>query len=442
MQYFGTDGIRGVVGQKLTLDLAARVGAAYGRALLELYPGGSILIGRDTRASGAALEEAISTSLASLGFAVVCAGVLTTPAHSFLTKSGDFVGGVMITASHNPASHNGIKLCDRDGKKYSIDFLENVESMLYEDVPASHCRIKRNVVYDTSLGQKWIDFVLDQLGQPDLGEYKVALDLANGAGFDLIPRGFGATGATVLAYNTESDGANINNNCGSLYVDRFVDTVLGCGADIGFSFDGDADRIMVVDRYGTIVDGTDLMYIFGRYYAERGMLVKDAVVSTIITNMGLESSLARYGINLRRTAVGGQHVQREMDAGGYVVGGEENGHMMLADIGEGSDGMCIGLYLLKIMREKNCDLRDLLADLVRTHAAKSDLNVTEEQKRLVGEGHIDDFVREQEARLGDAGRIIVRTSGTECVVRVLVEGEDQPLLEKICAAISDHVLGL
>ncbi len=440
MQYFGTDGIRGVVGEKLTEDLARRIGVAYGRALWDAGTKGKILLGRDTRSSGKMLCEAVCCGLNKMGFDVVDAGIITTPAHNYLTNAGDFVGGVMITASHNPASHNGIKLCDQHGKKYSIEFLENVERYLSgaDDFAAE----RRGVVSaSVDLGLDWVDFILKSLDYPDLRGLRVALDLANGAGFALVPEGFRRAGAEVIVCNGESDGVNINSNCGSVNVDKFVPVVLHNRADVGFSFDGDADRIMAVDRHGRIIDGTDIMYILGMYYAEKGKLVGDTVVSTIITNQGLENSLVRNGLRLSRTAVGGQYVQREMDSRGFVIGGEENGHMMLADIGEGSDGMCIGLYLLKIMREKNCDLGDLLAGLVRTNVAKSDLTVTEAQKQKVNDGAAADFVDEQQKRL-NGGRIIVRTSGTECVVRVLVEGQDQALLDQICSDIVDFILAL
>lgn len=441
MQYFGTDGIRGVVGEKLTATLAQRIGKAYGQALLDAGEKGKILIGRDTRTSGKMLFDAVSGGLNKMGFDVVDAGIITTPAHNYLTRAGEFVGGVMITASHNPATHNGIKLCDQHGKKCSIEFLENVERRLEQadDLSAEECG-KISVFAD--LGLDWVDFILKSLDYPDLSGLRVALDLANGAGYELIPEGYRRAGADVVVCNAESDGVNINNNCGSVNVDKFVPVVLENRADVGFSFDGDADRIMAVDRYGRIIDGTDMMYILGMYYAEKGKLVGDTVVSTIITNQGLENSLNRHGLKLSRTAVGGQYVQREMDSKGFCVGGEENGHMMLADIGEGSDGMCVGLYLLKIMREKNCDLGDLLKGLIRTNVAKSDLTVTETQKQKVNDGAVRDFVAKQHALLGTDGRIIVRTSGTECVVRVLVEGQNQPLLDQICGDITDFILAL
>lgn len=451
MKYFGTDGIRGIVGEKLTPELAQAVGYAYGMALND-YLGGlpvkkerfrrNILIGRDTRSSGQMLAAAVCAGLKLAGFNVIDAGIITTPAHNYETKVGDFVGGVMITASHNPAEHNGIKLCADSGKKHSLAFLESVEEYIDKGIPAKiNTEILGTYAVDFSIGLDWIGFILRSLGNPDLSGFTVALDLANGAGYELIPEGFRRAGAKVLTFNTECDGKNINNGCGSVYVDRFTNKVVESGADIGFSFDGDADRIMVVDRTGRVVDGADLMYIFGVYYSENGKLNNGAIVTTPITNLGMEYSLNKKSIEVKRTQkVGGQYVQALMEDGGYLIGGEENGHMLLNDIGEGSDGMCVGLYLLKIMRESGCDLCDLLSDMERTKTAQSNVDVSEEQKQKYVAGALSQLEAEQAARLKHCdGRIIVRPSGTECVIRVLVEGEEQLLLDEICGILVDAI---
>jgi len=451
MKYFGTDGIRGVWGETLFEEFAKIVGYAYGLALREdrdisvVFQNSDtrpcLLVGRDTRMSGPEIASAIMSGAILAGFDVLDAGVITTPAHNYLTKSGNFVGGVMITASHNPTTHNGIKLCNFEGKKYSLDFLQKVEEYIDVGIPSkpSQSNLGRRFT-DFTLGERWIDFILSKLGNPDFSGITVALDLANGAGFSLIPEAFSRTGATVLSFNTESDGRNINNCCGSLNVDRFASIVVKCGADIGFSFDGDADRIVVVDSLGRVVDGADLMYIFGVYYAKLGKLTKNAVVSTPITNLGLEASLKTRGIMLVRTQeVGGQYIHSLMDKNGYVIGGEENGHMLLGDIGEGSDGMCIGLYLIKILREEKCKLSDLLVGFCRTKTAQNNIAVTLTQKQKVSQGILAPILTEQSLKLGDSGRIIVRPSGTECVIRVLVEGENRELLDEICKTISDYI---
>ena len=454
MRYFGTDGIRGIFGKSLTPELAKTVGYAYGMALND-YLGSlptkkeqfrrNILVGRDTRSSGQVLAEAVSTGLIQAGFNVVDAGIITTPAHNYETKVGDFVGGVMITASHNPAEHNGIKLCTDSGRKHSLSFLESVEEYIDKGIPAqSDNKVLGTFAYDYSIGPDWIDFILRSLGNPDLSRFTVALDLANGAGYELIPEGFRRAGANVLTFNTECDGKNINNGCGSVNVDRFASKVVESRADVGFSFDGDADRIMVIDRTGRVVDGADLMYIFGVYYSESGKLTNGAIVTTPITNLGMENSLNKKNIEVKRTQkVGGQYVQALMEDGGYMIGGEENGHMLLNDIGEGSDGMCIGLYLLKIMKEFECDLCDLLVDLERTQTAQRNLAVTEVQKQKYMTGCLEQLEVEQTARLQHCGgRIIVRPSGTESVIRVLVEGENQALLDEICGILATAITKL
>ena len=441
MKLFGTDGIRGIVGEKLTEELAYRIGRAYGLVLASSGKRCSVLLGRDTRVSGQTLMENVARGLNSARVDVVIAGILPTPAHTYLSKIYGVDGGVMITASHNPPEHNGLKFCDGEGNKLSQETQMKIEELALA-MPvgvAYNADFGGKTMIDLTLVDSWKEYILDSLGNPDFSGIKVALDMANGAGFEIIPEVFRKTGATVLPFFTESDGKNINRDCGSVNVDKFVKTCLDNNADIGFSFDGDADRIMVVARNGQIVDGTDLMYIFGRYYAQKGKLVGDTVVSTIVTNSGLDRSLGKYGINLVRTQVGGQYVQREMTEHGYVIGGEENGHMLLGDIGEGSDGMCIGLYLLKIMKEQNADVLDLLQDLERAKIAKSDLHVTEAQKKAVENGALEQTVHEMESRLGNRGRIVLRTSGTESVVRILVEGEEQPLLDEINLILSNKV---
>lgn len=444
MQLFGTDGIRGVVGEKLTKELAYNIGRAYGIAIRDEAKHKRILLGRDTRTSGEMLATAVSEGLNSVGFDVVSAGILPTPAHNYLSKTLAVDGGVMITASHNPPEHNGIKFCGIDGGKLPENLQQKIEDITLEIDKYKDITVARlgQAITDTRLPNLWVEYILSTLWHPDFSGIKVALDTANGAGYEVIPETFRRTGAEVLVFYNESTGKNINRDCGSTNVDKFAKICLKNNADIGFSFDGDADRIMVVAKDGRIIDGTDLMFIFGKYYAQNDKLVGNTVVSTIITNSGLESSLGALGINFVRTKVGGQYIQREMQEHGYVIGGEENGHLMLGDIGEGSDGMCVGLYLLKIMQKCKCDVLSLLEGLERAKIAKSDLHVTESQKSAVDNGALDSLTNELSGVLGDNGRIIVRTSGTETVVRVLVEGKDQDMLDAINKIIDYKIASL
>lgn len=452
MKYFGTDGIRGIWGETLSAEFAEKVGFAYGIALKNQANSGAVIqnscrrviVGRDTRASGSTIETAICRGLTQAGFDVVCAGILPTPALSFSAKSGDFVGGVMITASHNPSNHNGIKLCNSAGKKHLPDFLETVEKFIETGRTADFVADRIGTIsHENDIGVRWVEFVLRSQNFPNFAGLKVALDLANGAGYELIPLAFRRAGAEVLAFNTENDGKNINNDCGSTHLNRFLRSVVEVGADVGFAFDGDADRIIAVTRTGQVVDGTDLMYIFGKYYAEKNLLTGDAVVTTPITNMGLEISLNAQGIRLVRTEkVGGQYIEALMEERDFVIGGEENGHMLLNNIGVGSDGLCVGVGLLKIMREKGCDLPDLLAGLKRKNLAQQNISVTEPQKQKVASGCLVDFLAEQKLRLSPTDRIIVRPSGTECLIRVLVEGDDQRILDEVCLTISNHIANL
>ncbi len=453
MKYFGTDGIRGIWGEDFNSELATAVGLAYGRVLSEWFETKKVrgdvqkcvLVGSDTRPSGQILKDSVCKGLMLAGFDVLDAGILPTPALLYITSAKHFAGGVMITASHNPAHYNGIKLCGVDGKKYPLAVLEKIESYIDAvDLGESAKNVQcRSVSEDLGLGREWVDALLNKVGGLNLQGLTIALDLANGAGFELIPLAFERAGAKVVAFNTQSDGKNINKNCGSLFVEKFSEVVVCNGADVGFSFDGDADRIIAVDKTGKVLDGADLMYILAVNYAGSGTSKTRTIVTTPLTNMGLETSLNELGIGLKRTKyIGSQFVQELMDEDGFSLGGEDNGHIMIKDIGVGSDGLGVGLVLLKIMQESGRTLAELSAGLKRKKVAKCDLSVSNRQWSIVGNGGLQEFLNDLHMRLGKSGRIIARSSGTERVVRVMVEGDDQPLLDELCDEICEYVKSL
>ena len=430
---FGTDGIRGVANEQLTAQLAFNLGRAFGVFLNNTAKTRKILIGRDTRVSGQMLSSAFSAGLNSVGFQAVLPGIVTTPSLSYLTKISDVDGGVMITASHNPAEHNGLKFFNVNGEKLNKqeqaeieEILNNIDSYLgCEPLAVGGYEINEDML------KIWVDHLLESINLPKLNGLKIALDTANGASFAVAPYIFKKLGAKVFAYNNQCNGACINKDCGSLHLDKFVADCVANDVYLGLSFDGDADRVMAVTNKGSIYDGTDLMYIFAKYMKKHNILKDDTVVSTIVTNCGLENSLAKDNIKFVRTQVGGLYIQQEMLKNGYNLGGEENGHLMLGDIESESDGIASGLSLLKVMLEEDKSIPQLLEGLNRTLTIKSDVAVSLRQKQAVDSGCLNDLVAELESELGNSGRIVVRTSGTENLVRVLVEGEDEKELSRL-----------
>ena len=430
---FGTDGIRGVANEQLTAQLAFNLGRAFGVFLSDNAKYRKVLIGRDTRISGQMLSSAFSAGLNSVGFEAVLPGIVTTPSLSYLTSITDVDGGVMITASHNPSEHNGLKFFNTNGIKLNKQEQAQIENILDNIDSYLGCEPMAVKGYELNddLLKIWVDHLLEKIDMPKLNGLKIALDTANGASYAVAPYIFKKLGAKVFVYNNQGKGACINKDCGSLHLDKFVADCVANDVYLGLSFDGDADRVMAVTGKGSIYDGTDLMYIFAKYMKKHNILKNDTVVSTIVTNCGLENSLAKDNINFIRTQVGGLYIQQEMLKHGYNLGGEENGHLMLGDVETESDGIASGLSLLKVMLEEDKSIPQLLEGLNRTLTIKSDVAVSPRQKQAVDEGVLNDLVTELEVELGNSGRIVVRTSGTENLVRVLVEGEEESELSRL-----------
>lgn len=430
---FGTDGIRGIANEKLTAQLAFNMGQAFAVSLSKNANFKKVIVGRDTRISGQMLSCAFVAGLNSMGFSAILPGILPTPALSYLTKTLDVDGGVMITASHNPAEHNGLKFYNSNGEKLSLAQQVELEETYFNIDSCLGCAPLEigGMDFDEDLLKLWVDHVVSTLDIKSLNGFKIALDTANGAGFAVIPYVFKMLGAQVICYNNKNDGININRDCGSTHMEKFVAECVANNVDYGFSFDGDADRMMAVTKDGKIIDGTDMMYIFAKYLKEKNLLKDDILVTTIVTNCGLENSLHDLGINVLRTQVGGIHIQTEMLKNSYNLGGEENGHIMVGDVNSESCGLTSSLFLLKIIIEKNESASELLKGLERTLIASSNVYVSERQKQEVAKGVLNDLVNELETELGNSGRIVLRPSGTECLIRTLVEGDDQDKIDKI-----------
>jgi phosphoglucosamine mutase len=437
---FGTDGVRGVANLELTPELALVLGRAAARVL-----GGSRwLIGRDTRRSGPMLAAALASGLASEGVEVVDLGVVPTPGVALLS-SLDGVPAAMISASHNPFADNGIKLFAAGGTKLS----DEVEAQLEAEMAAlasggdprprpdggsvgsitpGHDRVQR---YRHHL----VEGVLPEGG---LAGLKVVLDCANGAAAELAAPVFGALGAAVVAIHDQPDGVNINAGCGSTHPDDLRAAVLAHGADVGLAFDGDADRVLAVDAAGDLVDGDQIIAVCAIDRHARGDLANDTVVVTVMANLGFHQGMARHGIEVRSTDVGDRYVLEALDAGGHVLGGEQSGHVIFRGLASTGDGMLTGLQLLGVMARTGRPLAELAADaMVRLPQVLVNVRLQERRPDLLAS--LADDVRAAEAQLGDRGRVLLRPSGTEPVIRVMVEAptreEAAEVADRLAAAV-------
>ena len=437
--YFGTDGIRGRTNSGvMTADVAMKVGQAAGTRFLRGKHRHRVVIGKDTRLSGYMLENALVAGFTSVGMDVVLTGPLPTPAIAMLTRELRADVGVMISASHNPYEDNGIKLFGPDGFKLSDADELAIEAMLGQAIPlAPAAEIGRARRIEDSRG-RYIHAVKGSL--PDdvrLDGLKIVVDCAHGAAYQVAPSAMWELGAEVVAIGVSPDGANINDKCGSTHLGLLKETVLANRADIGIALDGDADRLIVVDEKGQTVDGDQIMALIGTRLAAQGALRGGGVVATVMSNLGLERFLAGAGLTLERTKVGDRHVLERMKAAGFNVGGEQSGHMILLDHGTTGDGTVAALQVL--------------AALVRSGKRASELlhlfdpvpqllkNVRFAGGRPLDDARVKSVISDAEARLAGKGRLVIRPSGTEPVIRVMAEGDDAGEVEQVVDTICDAV---
>ena len=412
-QYFGTDGVRGVVGQDLTADLVERLGRA-----ATLWSGrGRIFVGRDTRASGVELEQALARGIASAGGNAVIAGVLPTPAVALLTLDL----GCVITASHNPPEYNGVKFFDRDGQKLTDGQEEEIEALL-DQPPGGGGEIDEVGVATDS----YLEHVIERFGS-DLSGLKIGVDCANGAYSGLAPKAFKQLGAEVTTIGDTPDGTNINVGCGATHLNALQETVVANGLDLGVAFDGDGDRMLAVDANGDVVDGDQIVSILA---LDRGV---DLVAVTVMTNMGLHRLMADHDIRVVTTSVGDRYVLEALRREGGVLGGEESGHVIWLDGHVTGDGLVAALLLCSALKGR--PLADVAAVMPRFPQAKENIPVT--RRRLTRA--IEEEVARLNIELGDRGRILVRPSGTEPVIRVLAEAETAEESAALCASIASLV---
>jgi phosphoglucosamine mutase len=441
-QLFGTDGIRGVAGQyPLDEKTVYATGRALGAWATEHDDNPNVLIGIDTRESGPEIARRLAAGLAEEGAQPRFAGVITTPGVAYLTRVGDFAAGVMISASHNPYQDNGIKVFAHSGYKLPDSEEHALEQRIFALLDQGVGGAELPLEADPGLDARYLDYLLATLAGP-LNPFRVVLDCGHGAASRLAPELFRRAGQRVTAIHNSPDGRNINLGCGALHVESLRDTVLREGADLGFAFDGDADRCIAIAASGRVVDGDAVLYVCARRFHGLGLLSRNgrppAVVATVMSNLGLELALRDMGIQLIRTPVGDKYVLEEMLRRQVVLGGEQSGHVIFADYATTGDGMLTALRVLEIMSHTGASLDELVSGL--TIYPQLLLNVRVRERRpLEGLPGVQEAIRQARDEFGDAGRVFVRFSGTEPLARVMVEGPAMEPVERHARRIVEAI---
>lgn len=438
---FGTDGVRGLANSHLTAELALDLSVAAAHVLADLgeFEGHRpvAVVGRDTRISGQFLEAAVVAGLASAGVDVLLLGVLPTPGVAYLTDRLGADLGVVLSASHNAMPDNGIKFLARGGKKIDDAIEIAIEKRMHEtwERPLGG-DVGRVTPYAEALDD-YAAHLVRAIDHP-LAGLKVVLDCANGAAFESGPRALEDAGATVWAIHAAPDGLNINDNCGSTHLESLRAAVLARGANVGFALDGDADRCLAIDHEGTVVDGDQILAILALAMHESGHLVRDTVVATVMSNLGFVQAMKAAGIGVRQTKVGDRYVLEAMNVSGYSLGGEQSGHVILSEHATTGDGTLTALYLLERMATTGRPLKDLAA--VMTRHPQVLINVPNvDKERTDQDGVVAAAVAEEEALLGDNGRVLLRPSGTEPLVRVMVEAATADEAQAVAERLADVV---
>jgi phosphoglucosamine mutase len=436
-KYFGTDGIRGRANGVITPDLALKVGQATGLAFRRGEHRHRVVIGKDTRLSGYMIEYAMVAGFTSVGMDVMLLGPMPTPAVAMLTRSMRADLGVMISASHNPYEDNGIKLFGPDGYKLSDEVESEISALIDSDLSARLAgspalgRAKRI----DSAQSRYIEFAKRTLPRNmRLDGLRIVLDCANGAGYKVAPEALWELGAEVFSIGVDPDGFNINKDVGSTAPETLSAKVRELRADIGIALDGDADRVLIVDEQGQLVDGDQLMAVIARSWQEDGLLSQPGIVATVMSNLGLERYLAGIGLSLARTAVGDRYVLEHMRAHGFNLGGEQSGHIILSDHGTTGDGLVAALQLLAVVKRQDrpvsevCHCFEPLPQILK--------NVRYRQGQPLTQTPVVSAIAAAKELLGESGRLVIRPSGTEPVIRVMAEGDDRDLVMR---AVDDVV---
>ncbi|WP_072867829.1 phosphoglucosamine mutase [Desulfofundulus thermosubterraneus] len=436
---FGTDGVRGVANRELTPELALKLGRAGAYVLSRGLPGASLVVGWDTRISSDMLEAALTAGICSAGVNVLKVGVMPTASIAYLTRALGAAGGVVISASHNPMDDNGIKFFGASGYKLSEGMEEEIEQLVScpDRIPAPVGAGVGRAYPVVDAVDRYVAFLKDTVSC-DFSGLKVVVDCANGAASRVAPRVLAELGAEVIPIFNTPDGVNINAGCGSTHPAALQEAVLEHGAHLGLAHDGDADRVIAVDGRGNPVDGDQIMVILARALQKKGRLAKNTVVATVMSNLGLDLALGQSGIRVLKTRVGDRYVLEELLRSGATFGGEQSGHIIMLDYNTTGDGILTALQLLQVVRETGVPLQELAAQMEKLPQLLENVRVTDKEK-VMNSPVLARAIREQEERLAGQGRVLVRPSGTEPLVRVMVEGRDMDLLRSIVDELVDVI---
>lgn len=438
---FGTDGIRGVANREITAEMAYRMGlaaTAYFGQHTDAQP--LILIGRDTRISGPMLESSLAAGICSAGGKAILLGVIPTPAVAYLARKLGAQAGVVISASHNVFSDNGIKFFGGDGYKLPDAIEAELEEMLLEGLDKIEKPIGERVgtiEHRTDLREDYIQYALSTV-QGKLDGMKIVVDCANGSSYQVTPEVLTRLGAEVIVLNNAPTGININDNCGSVHLESLQAAVKEHGADMGIAHDGDADRCLTVDENGEVVDGDHMMAICALKLQQEGKLVDNTLVATVMSNIGLHQAMKKAGIRIEVTPVGDRYVLENMRANGYVLGGEQSGHIIFSEVATTGDGLVTALQIVQAVAHSGKKLSELSACMVTFPQLLVNVRVKTKAGWETNEA-IAQAIREGEEALGDTGRILVRPSGTEPLIRVMAEGPTAEVLDTIVGKIADVV---
>ncbi|MGD9497135.1 MAG: phosphoglucosamine mutase [Armatimonadota bacterium] len=429
---FGTDGVRGRAGEQITPDLALRVGGAFAALLRQRSETPTVLLARDTRLSSPALAEAVGHALAGCGVRVLDLGIFPTGGLCLLVRARGVEGGVVVSASHNPPESNGIKLVDRGGLKLPVEQQRGIEVLVRDGAFEPTVRADGVIAEDAS--EEYLELVLEGLPPNCLDGMRVVLDCAHGSAWQLAPEAFERAGAQVEAINCDADGAHINVRCGSTTPQAMADAVVRCAADLGVAFDGDADRAVFADHTGRVIDGDASKYVLAVDLQERGLLTPPVVVGTVMNNFGLERALAARGISLLRTPVGDRYVVAVMRESGALLGGEQSGHIIFASTLIG-DGIYTALRVCEVVARTRRPLAELAAPVRKipqllVNVPARDRHAWERCEEARSE------IARWERRLDGCGRVLVRPSGTEPLVRIMVEAESDELAREACDTLA------
>ncbi|MCI2803849.1 phosphoglucosamine mutase [Staphylococcus pettenkoferi] len=445
-KYFGTDGVRGVANQDLTPELAFKLGRYGGYVLAhnkdKKHP--KVLVGRDTRVSGEMLESALIAGLVSIGAEVMRLGVISTPGVAYLTKEMEAELGVMISASHNPVEDNGIKFFGSDGFKLSDAQEEEIEELLNAENPAIPRPVGEDIVHYSDYfegSQKYLSYLKSTV-DVDFEGMKIALDGAHGSTSSLAPFLFGDLEADTVTVGCNPDGYNINDQVGSTHPEKLAETVVEKECDFGLAFDGDGDRLIAVDEKGDIIDGDQIMFIIGQEMAKNQELNHNMIVSTVMSNLGFYKALEAEGIQSNKTKVGDRYVVEEMRRGGYNLGGEQSGHIVMMDYNTTGDGLLTGVQLASVIKLTGKKLSELAAQMKKYPQSLVNVKVTDKH-RVEENVAVQEEMTKVEVDMNGEGRILVRPSGTEPLVRVMVEAatdeKAQAYAERIAKVVEEHM---